>query len=338
MTAKKHYGIALLAITLLGPVAISASCSSVETSRCTPGESKACAGPKGCQGFQACRADGAAFEACNCDGATSSSAGPSGATSTGSTVATATGAGGGSSSSSTGASSTSGSGGAGGAGSFTPADLPGLVLWLEGDSGVVADPQHPGTLLHWLDQSGNGNDATAMGLQDGYRFNIDPAVIHGHDAIGCPGNGTRIEVPDVPSLRFGTGEYAVAVVARKSALANGTFKSLYEKDGGNGVRMGFGTDFQLYQANTTVSLADPDPTKFHAIVGRGPSLRLSTLGANVTGPTASGNVDAVGWPIYLCTNGGADGQDLAEVVVVKGALSDANLTKLQGYFQTKFNL
>lgn len=33
---------------------------------CVPGSSQACVGPGGCQGGQACRADGAAFEPCDC--------------------------------------------------------------------------------------------------------------------------------------------------------------------------------------------------------------------------------------------------------------------------------
>jgi hypothetical protein len=33
---------------------------------CVPGQSAACAGPKGCQGFQVCASDGSRYEACSC--------------------------------------------------------------------------------------------------------------------------------------------------------------------------------------------------------------------------------------------------------------------------------
>jgi hypothetical protein len=36
--------------------------------RCVPGQSSACVGPKGCQGFQVCTSDGARYEPCNCGG------------------------------------------------------------------------------------------------------------------------------------------------------------------------------------------------------------------------------------------------------------------------------
>jgi hypothetical protein len=35
-------------------------------SHCVPGQSSACAGPKGCQGFQVCASDGSRFEPCAC--------------------------------------------------------------------------------------------------------------------------------------------------------------------------------------------------------------------------------------------------------------------------------
>ena len=36
------------------------------TTACVPGQSSACVGPKGCQGFQVCANDGARFEPCSC--------------------------------------------------------------------------------------------------------------------------------------------------------------------------------------------------------------------------------------------------------------------------------
>jgi hypothetical protein len=36
---------------------------------CTPGQSVACVGPAGCQGGQACKADGSGYEPCDCGGA-----------------------------------------------------------------------------------------------------------------------------------------------------------------------------------------------------------------------------------------------------------------------------
>lgn len=38
-----------------------------DSKQCVPGQSVACAGPKGCSGFQVCAADGAKFSPCSCD-------------------------------------------------------------------------------------------------------------------------------------------------------------------------------------------------------------------------------------------------------------------------------
>ncbi len=302
------------------------ACSSVETAKCTPGQSVSCGDPHGCVGNQVCNADGASFAACVCDTqqttSNGSSSGHGGAG--GGPIAT---------------SSSSSAGGSGGQANFTPASLPGLVLWLDDDHGVIADTQHPGTLLRWLDQSGLGNDAEAMGLQDPYRFVIDPAVLHGHDAFVCPGNGTRIEVPDVPSLRFGTGQYGIAMVVRRSSYQSGVFQSFYEKDSADGgVVIGYNSDFELHQGTSMALVADPKPSAFHIVIARGPALELNLDGSLGLGTTQTNNVDGVAWPVFLCLKGLADGQEIAEVVAVKGPLSDADAAQLRSYLETKFSL
>lgn len=253
-----------------------------------------------------------------------------------------TGVGGGASTASTGSgtSSSSGAGGAGGAGSFTPADLPGLALWLDDDKGVVVDPQHPGTMLRWLDQSGNANDATATAIHDGFRFDIDPAAVHGHDAFKCHGSGQRLEVPDATSLHFGTGPYAVAVVINRLGVGDPDEHAFFTKNlGDGGIFLGLSANaYHFRQLLSDVSLAEPNGTPFHAVIGRGPALDIHLGNMSAVGPVATSNVDETGAPVVLCLSGLVAEMEIAEVVAVKGALSDANLAKLQGYFNTKFNL
>ena len=59
-----------LALTLVIAVALPlAACGTDdEDSGCTPGESQGCVGPGGCQGGQACLADGTGYGECNCGG------------------------------------------------------------------------------------------------------------------------------------------------------------------------------------------------------------------------------------------------------------------------------
>src|SRR5262249_29485094 len=155
------------------------SCGSSTTTpeKCVPGQSIACAGDDGCSGYQSCKHDGSAYDPCICSATVSSSStGPASSSGSG-------GAGG------TGGAATTGSGGMAGNGgmmAWTPKSLPGLVLWLDVDVGTIDDPQNPGTMLKWLDQSGNQNNAVATNIQQGFRFVYDPAAANGHQAIKCP--------------------------------------------------------------------------------------------------------------------------------------------------------
>jgi hypothetical protein len=49
------------------PSPVPTATATVDAKRCVPGQSVACAGPKGCSGFQVCAADGAKFAPCSCD-------------------------------------------------------------------------------------------------------------------------------------------------------------------------------------------------------------------------------------------------------------------------------
>ncbi len=127
-------------------------------------------GPGGCTGYQVCNTSGA-YDPCICGDAGTS-------TDSGSDV-----------SSTTDGPSSDGSGDANpdSQGSWTPASLPGLSLWLNDDVGLVQDSQKPGYIKHWLDQSGNANDANGGCNGTCPEPGYDQAAIHGHDAIICTG-------------------------------------------------------------------------------------------------------------------------------------------------------
>lgn len=325
MKASSSVRQTLLAMALIGLGANAWSCNSVATSTCTPGVSVACTGPNGCSGYQVCKSDGASFEACVCGGTT----GP-GSTSTSGSSGTS-----GASTTSSSSSSSSGSGGGGGAAPFTPAALPGLSLWLNPDAGVIEDPQHAGVLLKWQDQSGNGNTATSLATQDGLRFDIDPSAINGHDAFHC--RGPSLEIADDPSVKFGTGGFTIAEVVR---TANTVRTILWDMTGTpDAIRFEF-TDtnqLQLFTGSASVGAVEATPNAFHIVIVRGPMLELRMDGSQIFGTTSTANIIGTGNPIELCSLGGPQ-VEIAEVVAVKGTVSDANLAKLQAYLQTKYAL
>ena len=189
---RRHFLAVLGSLALVVGLAM---CGGTSPAQCDPGQSIACVGSGGCSGYQVCNAVGS-FDSCICGG--DDGGGPDGFTSdSGNDVAQPQESG------TDGPTSTDG-------GSWTPANISGLSLWLNDDVGMVQDSQNAGHVKHWLDQSGNGNDAyvCTTGCSDpGY----DQAAVHGHDAIACTGG--YMELPDSTSLQFGTGDFAVAMVA-----------------------------------------------------------------------------------------------------------------------------
>ncbi len=231
------------------------------------------------------------------------------------------------SSSGTGPSATTSSGGP-----FSPANLPGLALWLNDGVGVIQDPQNAGMMQKWEDQSGNDNTAVAAPSS----FAIDPAAVHGHDAYECAGS-SELAINDAPSLQFGTSEYAIAMVFHEGVqgTSNGPRAMWYKAAPWFSYTSGMLVSFA--QGADTIAVAELDTMKFHYAIMRGPHLRLLTDTGTTSGPTETNDVSAPGAPIWLCT-GATQGQEIAEVIAVKGPLSDADTMNLQTYFQTKFNL
>jgi hypothetical protein len=84
----------------------------------------------------------------------------------------------------------------------TPKRLSGLVLWLDDTVGIVQEPSKPEQVKRWIDQSGQGNDATAQCTNGcpGDLLNLDPAAVNGRGAVTCKsnsGNGAGLIWPQV---------------------------------------------------------------------------------------------------------------------------------------------
>ncbi len=308
---------------------------------CVPGASIGCVGPGGCVSNQVCTADGTGYGACACVGDASALAcvpgqsiacgGPGGCTSF--QVCTSDGSGYGP--------CDCPDAGEDASAAWTPAQLPGLALWFDDTYGVVMDPTHPGSVLHWLDKSGNGNIATTNGSYspngadppwDG--FPIDPEVLNGLDAVECVGGGS-ISVASAPNLDWGTGDFAIVMVMRTAQ------SSMFELWTGNGVSVyanwtGGATvpgTFVLETPIAPVTVAPPSTSKFQVLIARGQSLDLSVAGVEATGGF---NTTALAPGNILFCNGAS--AEYAEIIAVQGNLSGANVANLSAYFHAKFDL
>jgi hypothetical protein len=219
--------------------------------------------------------------------------------------------------------------------------LPGLVVWLDDTVGVVQSPSMAGVVARWLDQSGQGNTANPVNTQGaaGFNFTIDPAVVNGHDAIICPANGTWLSISDGADVQFGTGDFGILVVERFAGSGDFVDK-LDTMGGGPGWSLGLSSGiYGLTTASGSAVVAATNSGNFHIIAGRGALLRIAADTATGTGPTNTSDLDFVGGAMRLCFGGTIGIQnELAEVIVVKGTLSDANLANATAYLKTKFGL
>ncbi len=236
---------------------------------------------------------------------------------------------------------------------FSVAALPGLALWLDAAKGVE---QASGYVYGWADQSGNGNNATGMPASSSGAV---PAYVT-NDIHGLPGvhfsDSSYLSIDDSPTLRFGTGDFLVAVVVAWTGMGTNCLvyaKAEYDTSPFLGTLIFANFDFSTsvgfetrgvdpdYVEGTTMGLNDGNP-RLVWVERTGVTLSVFVAGvvtsATVTPPD---DCDAVGYPAYLGAQ--AEGRqpltgDIAEVVAVQGTISTANLNALESYFNTKYGL
>ncbi|MEM6253280.1 MAG: Ig-like domain-containing protein, partial [Cyanobacteria bacterium P01_D01_bin.156] len=100
-----------------------------------------------------------------------------------------------------------------------PSNLPitsGLVLQLDADSGVTTNGSQ---VASWADQSGAGNDLTALGDP-----NLIIGALNGHNVIDLDGNGDALQrLTDISGLPEGNSDRTVFFVANYRSVGNGGF-------------------------------------------------------------------------------------------------------------------
>ena len=221
------------------------------------------------------------------------------------------------------------------AGAWTPKQLPGLSLWLDDTVGVVVDPATPGRVARWLDQSGLDNTAEAGGGDGVTKMPALAPGVAGQNAIVCD-RQTYLSVANAPSLQFGTGDFGIVVVGKAAPLA-----SLFSKASALTLDVTAEATMRLRTTGAgggLVVLAGTPTNTFSITVARGAALGLRVGAASSIGPVSTADVSAGTAPVVLCRGGLASYISLAEVIVVKGPLGDADLIKTTAYLKAKFGL
>lgn len=269
-----------------------------------PTPAKACVGENGCAGTQTCNADGQTYSACVCSPAEAGTQDAPADTGTDTGVD---------------------------AGQWDPRDMTGLTLWLDGSKGVVEDPTKPGKIFKWQDRSGKSNDATVASAQS-------PAIVanavNGKGGVDCD-QGSYLSVKDADTLKFGTGDYGIITVA-KATIAGNVGPTLFEK-GVVAQITGEGSLRLITVApgggEAVVNTVPVDT--FALYVARGRKLEVRAGGKTGTGPTTTIDVDDTN-PAFICRGTVEATTTIAEIMVVKGTLSDADIAQAQTYVKKKY--
>jgi hypothetical protein len=259
---------------------------------------------------------------------------------------------------------TSGGGGTGGGGGgssgFTPAAFGSrLVAWLDAARGIAGTP-----VASWADQSGAGNNATQTMAPS--QPALTASGINGLPAVSFDGALTFLQIADSATTRWGAGDFALMVVAR-GAPNVATNAMLYNKSEAAAPYAGINlflnvtrgaasakASLQLdadFHATTRDDFGDANPHVFGGrLVTTGASalLEVRVDGARQGTLSLAGsavNLDAPGRATIIGHNGysplsgfQAFKGDIAEVVAVKGTVSDAELANLEAYLMNKYAL
>lgn len=218
-------------------------------------------------------------------------------------------------------------------GEWTPKQLPGLQLWLDTRVGIVPNPSDPGRVRRWLDQSGNGHHATAVQSNDP-EPTLDPAALNGLNVVRCDTQAS-MTIDDAPGFKFGTGDFGVVAVAKVNVSSNGG-PGIYSKDN---VRLYLDSSktLRLSTAGGEASVSGIPVDKFQVLSARGTQLEVRGGGNIGNGPKSTADLDSNA-PVSICTSSSSQPIALAEMLVVKGTLSDADLAKTESYLKAKFGL
>lgn len=227
---------------------------------------------------------------------------------------------------------------------FTPASLPGLVLWLKADA--ITGLNDGDAIDTWTDSSANGNNATGTTTtRPIYKTNI----VNSKPVVRFDGTDDKLQITDNNTLDL-TGDQSIFVVVDY----NGTKGALIAHYNNSAGFAGWGFDIGVavnngkpcYYSNTKGSRQENatalSTTGFHlvAITRASGTVQFyidGTAGTTLTGHGNTAASDPV-WIGILPDGVSPLNGDIAEIVVSSTALSGANLTNFKTYIATKYGL
>ena len=253
------------------------------------------------------------------------------------------------------------------ASSFNVGAVSGLALWLDANKGVT---QNAGKVSSWADQSGNNNNAVQSNANN--RPGFTAAAINSLPGVHfdmAAQAGTFMTIVDAATLSWSTGDYYLVAVLRynNDPLQQGGFTNrfgtVYFKEGqnpsagpvlfangpGNTVTSGFATQMSAAAADRLLSTGNgynDNKGQAFSVHRGGTTLELRHNGAlDGTKTVTAVDVSAPTIDVTIGASGGGGNfaasrlnGDIAEVIAVKGAISNGDLTGIEGYLKAKYAL
>lgn len=245
-------------------------------------------------------------------------------------------------------------------GSFTPASFGArLVFWLDATKGIgVSDAGKDGAtaIVSWADQSALRNDALQPVAA------LQPVVVGGaHPYVGFDGTD-RIAIKDNPTIQWGKDDFAIATVVRYTnpqptfALVVGKYDLQAPFPGPNiyanyfapqpSTAMVGRIDGNHVVASSVTGCNDGKP---HVVVlrrtGTGIDVRVDDkASANAeAGAEAGGPIDVTAPDADIVIGNRPNGTaglrgDVAEVIGIRGTVTDAEVSSLESYLRAKWGL
>ena len=238
-----------------------------------------------------------------------------------------------------------------------------LVLWLDAAKGVTSGAAVDGggaAISGWADQSGMHNDAVDP-VDAGPEPTLLANAIHGLPAVAFAGSTEFLMVPDAPTLHFGTDDLTAAVVVQHTSPASTGSRMFISKQTpgypftGLGLfgnwSSGFGAGAQLVYGSVAAvyapdggTLADGMP-RLYVYHRTADKIELRINGASVAEASDlidGGAIDLTNTAaIHIGGQGGASQTitgSIPEIAVIRGTLTNGELSSLEAYLLTKYGL
>jgi len=228
---------------------------------------------------------------------------------------------------------------------FDPKEIQGLSLWLKSDAGVVIDPQLAAKVIGWVDQSNNGNNATAAGVYRPTFIDNDQAL---NNSPSISFNGTTNSFV-IPSINFDMNTNNSVFIAFYAT--NASTSALLSQGGiGNYIIAATSNKLNISNSNVqTIILAGDVPNLSAAIVSSTNDANTFTLyknGIQVGNTTFYDGFSFNGTKMFI----GGDSASLnpsqatsfflsgsiAEILIYNRAVTTTERKKVETYLQGKY--